>query len=183
MPVPRLSFYTIDYHARQVLAEFQPDALVRPEPLDFRGLWRFGLSMLGADTDVGSAELMGAAEAWTMWSDGSPIVLLRKDQYEALMSDGEPRQRANINVAHETGHVVLHGDHGAKRYMLSPDSMKLPEGCEEYQAWAFAGCLSMPCEVIRGLESLDPPFLSDLFHVSPQMARCHLYRMKRAGML
>lgn len=182
MAVPRLSFYTIDYHARQALTELQPDALTRPEPLDVRGIWEWGLDVLGAEAEVGSHEIMGHAEAWTEWSGGVPKVMLREDHHDALFDDVEATLRARSNVCHETGHVVLHGGI-AERMKLSSDSKALSQGCEEWQAWAFAGCLLMPCAVIRDLDTLAPPHVAELFDVSPQMARCHLYRMQRAGMI
>lgn len=185
MNVPKLSFYTIDFHARQTLERIQPDMLTRPDKLDVEGLWQWGLGLLGADRDVGTPELMEDAEAWTEWFDNEPFVLLRQDQRDALGSDTEPELRARANIAHETGHVVLHTRWaGAQnRADWSPDSKDMPMGCEEWQAWAFAGCLLMPCDVVRGLQRLDPLFVSDIFQVSPQMVRCHLFRMKRAGML
>ncbi len=187
MPVPRLSFFTIDFHARKTLQKWQPDALERPEPIDLRNFWPFGFEMLGADCTVRSVDEMGDAEAWTEWPrDGRPIVSLREDMHNALLGDEESQLRARSDVAHETGHVVLHTKivEEDTRWALSADEgERAATGCEEWQAWAFAGCLLMPCEVVLGLDRLDPLFLTDLFVVSPQMARCHLFRMRQAGML
>ena len=189
-----LSFDTIEFHARQVLEQYQPDALTRPEPVDAIGLLLSYLPRIGVQFSVGTQEELGTCEGVTEFYENRILVLLREDHWDALHRGGEPSLRARATVAHELGHVILHADYARRRaeytHMLSElgDDIDceghFAQGIEdqEWQAWAFAGCLMMPVAMVQDMADLRPHAVGRVFDVSPQFARRHMFRMKREGL-
>lgn len=185
--IPYLSFDTINYHARKLLADFQEDALRRPTRVDIEGLVEVHLHHIGVAFRVGQHHEMGPVEAWTDFAGVSTEIVLREDLYAALYGDLEERLRARATLSHEVGHVVLHADLSHVladgRLVLHDDVGGSRFGCEEWQAWAFAGCLMMPVPMVQELAEITPHNVARVFDVSPQFARRHLWRMRNCGLL
>lgn len=120
--------------------------------------------LLGVIVRKGCAIEMGEVEGF--FEPDSRLVVLREDVVDALEVRSQHTLRARATVAHEFSHANLDG--------ISMD---------EDDAWAHAGCLMMPCEMVQSLEVIDDVTVSKVFDVSPQFAMKHLMRMKRARML
>lgn len=78
-------------------------------------------------------------------------IRLREDVYEGVR-EGKGRDR--LTLAHEVGHLLLHGDPAYARVMR--DSADIPAyRSSEWQANAFAGSLLMPLGFLRVAASLQ----------------------------
>lgn len=159
-----MNFQTLAFHANRLLGEIQPDALRRPEVVDLCPLLTDAHALWGLRIERGSRESMQAAEG--CYHPATKMITLREDVWVALCERSDATHRARSTFAHELSHWHLDG--------LTMD---------EDDAWAHAGCLMMPCEMVCSLEVIDDVTLSKVFDVSPQFAYRHLWRMKKARLL
>lgn len=159
-----MNFNTLTFHANRLLGRMQPDALLRPEPVDLRPWLREAEFTLGVRVEHRSASRLGDVEGF--FEPDSALIVLRDDVWEALHERSDATHRARSTFAHELSHWNLDG------ISMSEDD-----------AWAHAGCLMMPCEMVQTLEVIDDVTVSKVFDVSPQFAYRHLWRMKKARLL
>lgn len=162
-----MDLHTIDWHARQALRLIQPEALMRPEPINAPHLVKHS-TLLGVTIQRGELDLMGDDEG--RYYPADRLILLREDHWEALHGGkGDGYHRSRSTLAHELGHHALRDDPRVTN--------------DENDAWAFAGCLMMPCEVVADMTVLEHTEVARTYDVSPQFAHAHLRRMKRAKMI
>ena len=162
-----MNFKTVAFHAERMLSVFHPDALSRPAPVDLLPLLHDGDQLLAVHVEHEPPSAMGTIEG--LYEPEARRIVLRSDVWAALVERSPMTHRARATFAHELGHHAL--------FAHSQD---------EEDAWAFAGCLMMPCEMVMGLSEmceLDDIHVSRVFDVSAQFALKHLLRMKQARML
>ena len=104
------------------------------------------------------------------------LIRIREDVYERACA-GEGRDR--LTIAHEVGHVILHGNLSLARSATNPRQMR-PFESSEWQANAFAGELLMPLRWILS-RCHGPHDLSHTFGVSAIAANTQWAALRREG--
>lgn len=126
------------------------------------------LADLGVDIEIVPQSVLGDKHGETF-----PVqqkIQIREDVYERAC-DGHGRDR--LTIAHEIGHLVLHGPKKISLARLASGA-SIPTYCDpEWQANAFAGELLAPFQFIHGL-SVDEVKLK--YGVSAQAAQVQLRR-------
>lgn len=192
--VPRVeakSLWDLERSAERFLEEWQPEMLRRPEALDVRGLIRY-LPDYDVTISPATADELGECEAVTRFDDYPEIeILVLEDQWHAVYERAFLTHRARATISHELGHAILHADQlheaftsrnaiGLTTYRRSDiEAYRDPE----WQAWAWAGFLMMPRRILRDLDSLNPEYVSEVYDVSPEMARYYLRMLERNGLI
>ena len=105
-------------------------------------------------------------------------IQIREDVYDRAC---EGRGRDRLTIAHEIGHVVLHGGLSLQRTAVNPSSIKTYEN-SEWQADAFAGELLMPLRWLRA-RCTGPPDVAETFGVSESAAWTHWNALCRKGVI
>lgn len=194
-PVPfnPMSIWQIERDAYRWLGEYAPEMLCRPHPLDIVDLVDHVLPTIGVGVVPLPPEEMSDLEAYTDFTALPHVdVVLRDDQWDALFDRCDLTWRARSTVAHELGHVVLHIDAMQQLVDMGVKSvqMKCASRCEvpayrdpEWQAYCFAAFVLMPRRVLLELETLTPEYVSEVYDVSPEMARYYLRLLTRNGLL
>lgn len=163
--VPPRSWAEIGKVSYNLLRSVYPELLVKPAPIPIDHFFEFKMrDVLGFDYDV--SELPAGIEA--AMDPLEKLVILSAQTYEDLL-DGVARAR--FTVAHEIGHVILHGKYLRLRIMDGGNVLKLNRGDirafkdPECQANAFAASLLMPTHHVdrmvqegEGVQSLVETF-------------------------
>ena len=190
--VTPLSVWEIERRAEKFLEEYQEDMLRRPMPLDVAGLVDY-LPQHRISVSPASAEELGPqVEAIATWEQFPEIeILMLEEQWRALFERGEQTHRAHATLPHELAHGVLHAEQlhisetGPKALALRVTKRSNLEAFRdpEWQAWTWAGFVLMPRRILVDLDCLEPEYVSEVYDVSPEMARYHLRLLRRNGML
>lgn len=180
IPVPPLSKADIARIASVTLERFEPEALLRPRPVNVIKLVDHTLPAHNIDVYPATASELPGQEAHTQPFTRNPTVLIREDQWAYLMRGGGSGLRARATVAHELGHVVLHVP-VLRRHLSSPegalqlnrvDPAKVKTYADpEWQAWCFAGAFLVPPRTLAMLDSITPERVAETYHVSERFAR------------
>lgn len=100
----------------------------------------------GFTLEIVPKEEMGTKHGETYPS--KKLIRIREDVYlNAVAGCGRDR----LTIAHEIGHLLLHGDDSIALCRLEPDESLKPYEDPEWQADAFGGELLAPSYLIRGL--------------------------------
>lgn len=180
VPMPPLSKADIVRIAGVTLQEFEPEAVLRPRPVDVVRLVDHVLPAHNIDVYPATADELPGQEAHTQPFQRNPTVLIRQDQWAYLMRGGGSGLRARATVAHELGHVVLHVP-VLRRRRDSPDgAMELTRvdpakvktyADPEWQAWCFAGAFLVPPHTLARLDPITPENIAATYQVSERFAR------------
>ena len=176
----------IEEVTEQLIERFQPAHCRLPGALDLEYLAEVELyNAFGFD--IGPAKLDASVEAVSIPSER--VIFIREDVYEAL---GRSQGRARFTVAHEIGHLVLHGEvaepfmSGNAATFYRKKGEIAPYRDPEWQAETFAGALLMPASTVRKLVAdggRSNELLSSVFEVSWAAARVRLEVMDQQGWL
>ena len=134
------------------------------------------LTNLGVVYEYMSSETMGIDHGRSFPDEGR--IQIREDVYVRAC---EGRGRDRLTIAHEIGHVLLHGGLSLRRSAANPNSIKTYEN-SEWQADAFAGELLMSLRWVRA-RCNGPPDLVETFGVSESAARTHWNALCRNGVI
>lgn len=100
-------------------------------------------------------------------------IWLREDVYDGVL---EGRGRDRFTLAHELGHLLMHGNVGLARVPRPSVELKHYEN-SEWQANTFAGALLVPDEIAISLG--DPRLIAEQCGVSVEAATVRLKQVKR----
>ena len=186
--MPPLSLACLELLGETVVATFQPEALITPQPIRVREwmddlLPRFGVHVMPA-----SYEELGDHVAVTYAAgDSESEILVSAWIYENLADEERPHF-ARATVIHELGHAILHVPllrHRGASSLDSPASIRVErkrlrsESDPEWQAWALAGAILMPRRTIAMLPEATRSSVADAFYVSEKFAAARLERLAR----
>jgi hypothetical protein len=189
--VPALSMAAIEAVGEEILTQFQPSALLRPEPVDLlewvdRQLPRYGIHVSPASFEE-LGELAGATDPT---GEDEIDILIGEEVWEGLLHGGRRANFARATVAHELSHAVLHVP-VIRRRLNSPQRAAMLARTErgrikaftdpEWQAWALAGCILMPRCTIAMLGAISASAMASIYQVSEAMAHSHLKRLRIEG--
>ncbi|KFA91739.1 hypothetical protein Q664_20125 [Archangium violaceum Cb vi76] len=186
--MPPLNMATIESFGEAVLAEFFPEALKQPMPVDLLHLVDEVLPRYGIHVTPASAVEMGDNLGLTDPSGTLSIdVLLLDDLWDQLLVGGPIANRARATVAHELGHCILHVPVIRKR-RASPYGQHLLARvareevpafkCAEWQAWALGGCILAPRRTINMVSNPTVAKLANIYQISISMMQQHLRRLR-----
>ena len=123
---------------RNVATQLLMHCEISGPPILIVEILEFHLTNLGVTYEYLPRQEMGDDHGRSFPNDGR--IQIREDVYERAC---EGRGRDRLTIAHEIGHVILHGGLPLRRSVVSPDSIRTFES-SEWQANAFAGELLMP---------------------------------------
>lgn len=133
----------------------------------------YGLPMLFPNFQL---EIVAKSEMGNKHGETFPssyLIRIREDVYEGAVK-GNLRDR--MTIAHEIGHLFLHGNRSIALCRLEPGERIRPYEDPEWQTDAFAGELLAPSYLIRGLSIEE---VNEEFGVSVSAARVQLRSLRR----
>lgn len=140
--MPALSLKSIREYASKIrhVFGFLPD-----EYIDIVGILE-RLPDMGVEIEIATMKEMGDKHGETFPT--VPLIKIREDVYERAC-DGQARDR--MTIAHEVGHLFLHGQEKISLARLSNNTAVPAYLDPEWQANAFAGELLAPYKYIKEL--------------------------------
>jgi hypothetical protein len=190
LAVPPLSLKCVELLGETVVRQFQPSALDAPEPIDVRDWIDRRLPPYGVHVIPASPEELGGRAAMTYPAGRHESEILVQ---EWIFNDLEIEPRPNFaraTMIHELAHAILHvpilrnlaraPEHEAA--LVRVERTALPAFSDpEWQAWALAGAILMPCRTIPMLKEHSPRAIADAFLVSETFAAMRLKRLMSAA--
>jgi hypothetical protein len=189
--VPPVSMAAIEVVGEELLKQFQPSALQRPEPVDILQWVDQFLPKYGIHVSPASVEELGdLAGATDPTGEDEIDILIAEEVWEGLLHGGRRANFARATIAHEIGHAVLHVP-VIRRRLSSPQRRAMLARTErgrikaftdpEWQAWALAGCILMPRRTIEMIAAISASAMASIYQVSEAMAHSHLKRLRIEG--
>ncbi|MEM7211068.1 MAG: ImmA/IrrE family metallo-endopeptidase [Pseudomonadota bacterium] len=194
--MPPLSTRVLVRLGENIVEQVCPGVLSAPMPFPVLDVFERVLPQFGIHTyPVCDAELPDE-EAVTDHEgpEGSEITIrIREEFLDYLAAGGRRAHRARATLPHELGHAILHVPvmrrrlkHPVKaRGLLQRHRVGDIPAYEqsEWQAWMLGGSILMPISTLLRLDPLTDFAVADAFQVSLGLARAHLGRLERGGLI
>jgi hypothetical protein len=184
--MPPMSMRCLETLAEAVVGQFQPSALIAPEPIALadwvdRLLPPFGVHV----SPAGAEELDGRVAATYPSGNAESEILVLEYIWHEIVSD--PRAYfSKATVMHEIAHAILHvpvlrqiSRAPESEFALAPVRRgAIPAYADpEWQAWTLAGAIMMPRPTLAMLDDRSAGGVAAAYQVSEKFAVVRLKRL------